>query len=130
MEHLDAERRGEIAANISRQAVQIVRDYTGRGPTKAKTLLNTELVTIALRDTLTKGERRLIELDRADHVLATRREYQTAMRDDLVEMVERETGREVIAFMSDNHIDPDIALESFVLVPPPASEEEHPPVSG
>ena len=27
------------------------------------------------------------------------------------------TGRTVLAFLSDNHMDPDIAVESFVLVP-------------
>jgi hypothetical protein len=29
--------------------------------------------------------------------------------------VEEITGRKVIAFLSDNHLDPDIAVESFVL---------------
>ena len=38
-------------------------------------------------------------------------------RDDLVAIIEAETGREVIAFMSANHIEPDMALESFVLAP-------------
>jgi hypothetical protein len=42
---------------------------------------------------------------------------QEAMRDDLVTIIEAETGRKVIAFMSANHIDPDMALESFVLEP-------------
>jgi len=37
------------------------------------------------------------------------------MRDDIVAAVEEFTGRSVIAFMSDNHIDPDLACE--VLVP-------------
>jgi hypothetical protein len=39
------------------------------------------------------------------------------MRDDLVALVERETERKVIGFMSDNHIDPDLAVEVFVLAP-------------
>jgi hypothetical protein len=39
------------------------------------------------------------------------------MRDDLVEIVERELVRKVIAFMSQNHIDPDLAIEVFVLEP-------------
>jgi hypothetical protein len=39
------------------------------------------------------------------------------MRDDLVALVERETERKVIGFMSDNHIDPDMAVEVFVLEP-------------
>jgi hypothetical protein len=35
----------------------------------------------------------------------------------LVGGVEKLTDRKVIAFMSDNHIDPDLGIESFVLEP-------------
>lgn len=118
MNETEATLPGETAAAISRQTVQILRDYTGRGPTRARTLINTELVTIMLQDTLTKGEKRLVELNKADHVLNTRREYQAAMQDDLVAMVEKHIGRKVVAFLSDNHMNPDIALEAFVVEPP------------
>lgn len=46
-----------------------------------------------------------------------RRAYQYTMRHDLVSGVEELSGRKVVAFLSDNHIDPDIAIESFVLEP-------------
>jgi hypothetical protein len=39
------------------------------------------------------------------------------MRDDLIAIVERQLDRKVIAFMSQNHIDPDLAVEVFVLEP-------------
>jgi hypothetical protein len=39
------------------------------------------------------------------------------MRADLVAGVEMITGRTVIAFLSDNHLEPDVAIESFVLEP-------------
>ena len=117
MEQAARTQRGEMAATISRKAVQILREYTGRGPTKAKTVINHELVAIVLADTLTKGESRLVELGQEEHVRETRRRYQFAMQDDLVGLVEGETGRKVIAFLSDNHFDPDIAVESFVLEP-------------
>ena len=39
------------------------------------------------------------------------------MREDLVAVVERQLDRKVIAFMSQNHIDPDLAVEVFVLEP-------------
>ena len=39
------------------------------------------------------------------------------MRSDLVAAVERLTERKVIAFMSDNHIDPDVGTETFLLQP-------------
>jgi uncharacterized protein YbcI len=51
-----------------------------------------------------------------------RKAYQYTMRRDLVGAVEEITGRKVIAFMSDNHIDPDIAIESFVLEPSPRAD--------
>ena len=71
----------------------------------------------ALRDTLTKGERSLVADGRAQLVLDMRKAYQQTMRNDLVAGVEEITGRKVIAFFSDNHIDPDMAMESFVLEP-------------
>ena len=102
---------------ISTSAVQLLHEYTGRGPTKAKTEINDDLVTIVVANTLTKGERKLVENGKADRVLQLRHEYQLTMRDDLVAIVERQTGRTVAAFMSQNHIDPDLAVETFVLEP-------------
>jgi hypothetical protein len=39
------------------------------------------------------------------------------MRDDLVKVVEDALDRKVVAFMSANHIDPDMGVEVFVLEP-------------
>ena len=105
------------SANIATAVVQILHKYTGRGPTKAKTTIDESLVTILLADTLTTGERTLVDYGHADRVLQVRHDYQTAMRDELVGIVEGELDREVIAFMSQNHIDPDLAIEVFVLKP-------------
>jgi uncharacterized protein YbcI len=105
------------SAMISTSTVQLLHEYTGRGPTKAKTLINDNIVTIVLADTLTKGESKLVEKGGSDRVLGLRHDYQLAMRDDLVAIVERQLERKVIAFMSQNHIDPDLAVEVFVLEP-------------
>src|SRR5258706_453589 len=48
---------GSVAADISNAVVRLLSDYTGRGPTKARTYLHEDLVSVVLRDTLTKGER-------------------------------------------------------------------------
>jgi uncharacterized protein YbcI len=109
--------RGEMAATISREAVRILREYTGRGPTKARTVINTDYLAIIFRDTLTKGEAKLTEMGKGEYVLEVRRQYQRAMKDDLISLVEISTGRKVVAFLSDNHLDPDVAVESFVLEP-------------
>ena len=102
---------------INTGAVRILRDYTGRGPTKARSVIDHNSVTIFLTDTLTTGERRLADGGRAEHVLNNRHEFQRLMRDDLVKLVEDALERKVIAFMSTNHIDPDMAVEVFVLEP-------------
>jgi uncharacterized protein YbcI len=103
--------------DINTGAVRVVREYTGRGPTKARSVIDENSVTILFRDTLTSGERRLAESGKADTVLRTRHDFQLVMRDDLVKVVEDALGRKVIAFMSANHIDPDVAVEIFVLEP-------------
>ena len=114
---------GSKSAAISNHVVRTMREYTGRGPTKARAYIHADLVTVVLQDTLTKGERSLAADGRDEFVLATRRAYQGTMRRDLVSGVETILGRTVVAFMSDNHIDPDAAVESFLLAP--ADGEPH-----
>jgi len=74
-------------------------------------------VVVLLEDTLTKGERRLVAKGRDIRVLDYRAEFQEAMREEAIASVEELTGRKVMAFMSANHIDPDLAAELFVLEP-------------
>jgi uncharacterized protein YbcI len=112
--------RGSTASAISSSAVRMLHEYTGRGPTKARTTINRDTVMILLGDTLTKGERKLVEKGEAEVVLQMRHRFQEAMRDDLIALVEIQTERKVVAFMSANHIDPDMAAEVFILE---ASEE-------
>src|SRR3954467_2234295 len=95
---------------ISTATVQLLHEYTGRGPTKAKTLINDTVVTLLFADTLTKGERKLVENGRSEQVLKLRHDYQLVMQDDLVGVVEEQLGRKVVAFMSQNHIAPDLAV--------------------
>ena len=115
---------GQLASAISNAVVRVMSDYTGRGPTRARTYLHDDLITVVVRDTMTKGERSLVEDGRAEVVLAMRKEFQEMMGRDLVAAVEKLTGRVVIAFFSANHIEPDAALESFLLAPIPAPPTE------
>lgn len=112
---------GSKAAAISNLTVRLLSQYTGRGPTKARTYLNEDLVTIVLQDTLTKAEQTLVAKDRRGLVLSTRTTFQELMGDDLIAGIEGVLGRKVIAFLSANHIAPDIAIESFILAPADAS---------
>ena len=57
---------GSVAADISNAVVRLLSEYTGRGPTKARTHIHEDLVTVVLRDTLTKGERSLVAAGKTD----------------------------------------------------------------
>ncbi len=114
--------RQSTAAEISNGAVQLVREYTGRGPTKARTTITADLVTIIFGDSLTKAEHTLMAEGERDLVLDIRRRFQDAMREDFIALVENLTDRSVIAFMSDHHLDPDLAAETFVLKPQASGE--------
>jgi uncharacterized protein YbcI len=106
---------GSSAAAISNLVVKLMSEYTGRGPTKARTYMNDDLITVVLQDTLTRGERSLVRDGKEDLVLSTRFAYQQTMSDDMIAGLENITGRKVRAFMSSNHTDPDIAVEAFVM---------------
>lgn len=108
---------GEVAAALSTAIVQCTREYTGRGPTKARTTITDDMVVTRIEDTLTKGERSLADSGKNDMVIDIRRCFQRTMRDAMVERVEALTGRKVIAFMSDSHIEPDMGVEIFILEP-------------
>lgn len=108
---------GSIASAISSATVKLVREYTGRGPTKARTYIYEDLICVVLQDTLTMGERSLVRDGEVELVIASRKAFQRTMASQLIAAVERHSGRRVLAFLSDNHIDPDIAVESFVLAP-------------
>jgi uncharacterized protein YbcI len=113
----DARPSGTLAAAISNAVVGLLHNYTGRGPTRARTTIGPDTIVVTLRDSLTKAERTLADHGQKLEVLAMRRAFQGAMREDLVAVVEQLTGRTVEAFLSDNLHEPDVAVEIFLLHP-------------
>ena len=119
-QHVD----GPLLASISRAVVRIVHEYTGRGPTKARTSVRDDVVVVMLQESLLKAEHSLIRAGKADQVVDMRRSFQQTMREELSAAVEMLTERQVIAFMSDSHLEPSYSVELFVLAP--EVEEEAP----
>jgi uncharacterized protein YbcI len=117
--------RGTHASEISDGLVSLHKQYYGRGPTQAKTYLVNDTVVSMLRGGFTPIERTLIEQGNADAVHDMRRHFQAVMREEFTRVVESATGRKVIAYMSQIHSDPDIALEVFVLEPGPPLIDQH-----
>ncbi len=109
--------RGKLALAISTAVVRALGTTTGRGPTRANTTLGENAVFVVLQDTLTRGESNLVQAGESEAVLDLRRRSQKIMRTSCCREIEQLTGRTVIGFMSDNHIDLDIAVEVFILAP-------------
>jgi len=106
-----------MLAEISTGLVQLHSRYYGKGPTKAKTHMVNDTVVCILRGGFTTVERTLLDSGHADSVYRMRSSFQTAMEDEFRQVVEDATHREVIAYMSSIHVDPDLAVELFVLKP-------------
>ncbi len=109
--------QGPLSLAISNAVVGELASTTGRGPTRAKTTLGDNAVFVVLQDTLTRGERTLVRAGQSEAVLDLRRRWQQVMRESASKKIEGLMGRKVVGFMSDNHIDPDIAVEVFILEP-------------
>ncbi len=106
---------GEMTAAISDGMVSLLNRITGRGATSARTTFSKDLIVCVMGDALTAGEKSLVRFGRPDAVLHIRRAYQETMEREAISLVEGLSGRRVAAFMSNNYIDPDLAVEIFVL---------------
>lgn len=108
---------GQTAAAISAAVIALLHDYTGHRPTLARTTIDDDTIVVTLRDSLTKAECSLIAHGKTADVLAMRRAYEHAMRDDLIAIITRLTGRSVDALLSDHLHDPDVAIAVFLTGP-------------
>ena len=112
------EQPGTAAQTISNAVVQVLRAYAGRGPREADALIAPEIVVVTLRDCLTTGERTLVESGSDELVKEVRAVMHEGIRPELTTLVEEVTGATVYAYLADQHLEPDVAVLSFVLTPP------------
>jgi uncharacterized protein YbcI len=117
--------RGEVLAQISTGLVQLHSRYYGKGPTKAKTHMVNGTVISILRGGFTTVERTMLDSGQVESVYQMRRSFQQVMEDEFRRVVEDATGRRVIAYMSSIHVDPDLAIEIFVLEPVDETNQEN-----
>lgn len=109
------QQRGDALARISTRLVQLHSRHFGKGPTKAKTYLRDDVVVCVLRGGFTTVERTLIDHGKPDAVHLVRRTFQDLMEQPFKDVVEEAIGRRVIAYVSQVHHNPDLAVEFFLL---------------
>jgi uncharacterized protein YbcI len=109
--------RGSARSAIANAIVRLHAEHYGRGPTRARAHVAEDFVLVILEDVFTTAERTLLAAGRGDQVQGTRAAFAEAMRDRFVAAVEAACGRRVRAFMSQTNLDPEMAVELFVLEP-------------
>jgi uncharacterized protein YbcI len=109
---------GELNAAITSALVGIHNEHLGRGPKTASTFHYGNVVVTLMNEVMTPAEKALARSANADAVAHMRHLFQEMMEADFTAAVERLTGRNVIAFISGNDVDPDVAAETFILDSP------------
>jgi uncharacterized protein YbcI len=119
---------GDVLTAISDGLVGLLKEFYGRGPTRAKSYYEDDLVVCVLRGGFSRVEQTLLDGGRSQAVIQQRMEFQDVMRERFDSVVEDATGRTVIGFMSGNQQEPDMMCEVFILAPTDLlGEHEHRP---
>ncbi len=90
---------GEVLTAISDGLVALLKEFYGRGPTRAKSYFEDDLVVCVLRGGFSRVEQTLLDGGRGAAVIQQRMEFQEVMRDRFTEVIEDATGHPVIGFM-------------------------------
>jgi uncharacterized protein YbcI len=102
------------SAQISRSIVKLLARYTGRGPTKAKAVIDPGHALVVLEDALTTGEQSLVAAGEGELVRRQRERFHRLMREEAVAAVESATGRRVRVSLCDLDPEAGIAVQCFV----------------
>jgi uncharacterized protein YbcI len=105
---------GKLLAAISTRIVALLREHYGRGPMKAKTYAIDDIIVVVMRGSgFTPLEQTIMSSGEPDRVVAMREDFQRVMATRYKEAIEDLTGRKVVAFLSQAHVEPDITIETF-----------------
>lgn len=83
---------GDVLTAISDGLVALLKEYYGRGPTRAKTYYHDDLVVCVLKGGFSKVEETLLAGGRGDAVIEQRMQFQEVMRDRFTDVVGQATG--------------------------------------
>jgi uncharacterized protein YbcI len=109
------EGRGQLRKDISNALVGLKKQLYGKGPVKAKTYINDNIVFCVLEGGLTRNEETLLAAGEEDLVRQYRLRFQEVVKSTAHETIERLTGRKVLTYHSQVVFDPDRMFEIFVL---------------
>jgi uncharacterized protein YbcI len=113
---------GALNAALANELGKLIADFTGRGATKSRALVQQDLVVCVFEDGATRAEQNLVASGESKLVRIQRDALQQAMGPRLIAAVERLTGRTVRTFLSGMDETGAASIEAFLLEPePPAA---------
>jgi uncharacterized protein YbcI len=115
---------GAIAERISQEIARIHEESYGRAPKDVKTYLLDDAVVSVVEMDLLRHEQLIVDNGNQPSVREIRKAFQEAIGTTFNATVEHMTGRRVIGFISDTHLDPPFSVEFFKLSPAQASAED------
>ena len=107
---------GHLLSAISTSIVALLREHYGRGPMKAKTYALDDIIVVVMRGSgFTPLEQTIMNSGEPGRVVAMREDFQRVMENRYKQTIEELTGRKVVAFLSQAHVEPDITIETFFI---------------
>ena len=108
----------DVLGLVTEAMIALHERYYHRTPLTARTrLLGDDLLVCVLGGVYTDVEKTMIELQKSTIVQETRSAFQASAQRKFIGEVERITGRHVLAFISNQHVGPDMEVEIFMLEP-------------
>jgi uncharacterized protein YbcI len=83
---------GDVLTAISDGMVALLKEFYGRGPIRAKSYYEDDLVVCVLRGGFSRVEQTLLDGGRGSAVIQQRMEFQEVMRDRFTGVIEQATG--------------------------------------
>ena len=109
----EAEPEAEVARLVRAQLHRVA----ARDDARVRARLLGDLLVVTIEQPLTRYEARIVEHGGADQVREARRGFHELMRGPLVAGVEACLGRQVVAFLHDHQLAPDVSVQTFLLEP-------------
>ena len=107
---------GKLLEAITNRIVAILRERYARGPVGAKTYVLDDIVLVVMRGSgFTALEQTIMESGDPGRVVEMRENFQHIMAARYTQTIEELTGRKVLAFLSQAHVQPDITTETFLV---------------
>jgi uncharacterized protein YbcI len=115
---------GVITDGISREIAKIHQESYGTEPKGVKTYLLDDAVVSIIEVDLLRHEQLIVDNGNHPSVREVRKAFQEAIGTTFKATVEHMTGRRVIGFLSDTHLEPPFTVEFFKLAPAQVSVED------